>query len=135
MRDTEKEMHLRKARKYQGLLTTYEQLAFAFVCYGCPSLSEIQRFCALCGYEASRIKRALRSLCRKGFVVIHRQGHRRKEHNSYTPIFYTLTEAGSKLFKENYVAVMDFLVNEIVFKCASRGNPKIMNRFMEQRAC
>jgi len=119
----------------ENVISENEWTAFAFACYGCPSFTEIEKFCALCGYRASRIERALRSLCRKGFIVVHRHRHHRKGHGSYTPIFYTLTEAGSELFKKNYVAIMDFLLSQIVFECALQGNPNIMNWFMEQRAC
>jgi DNA-binding PadR family transcriptional regulator len=104
-----------------------EWIAFAFACFGCPSLAEIEKFCALCGYRTSLIERALKSLCRKGFIVVHRHEHRRKGPRDYIPTFYTLTEAGFNLFKKNYVSIMDFLLSRIVFECASQGNADVAN--------
>jgi len=122
------------SKSNESIVSESEWTAFAFVCYGHPSDAEIQKFCALCGYKVGQIERALRSLSKKGLIVIHRHGHRRKGHGLYAPIFYMLTKAGSELFKKNYIVLMDFLASQI-FKCTLRGNSKITNRLMEQRVC
>ena len=90
------------------IATEYEKMAFAFTCYGVPSFSELVQFCHFYECDSAKIFEALVSLSGRRLVKIIIGGS--PCYGLYLPVFFSLTETGTSLFRQNYNAVMNFLV-------------------------
>lgn len=92
-----------------------EKLAFAFACYGYPSLSEVKKFCHVYDLNHTKILKALRSLSRKGLIRIIKGATLHHSPSLYVPIFFELGDAGNRLFQLNRSIIISFLSEPRLF--------------------
>ena len=99
-----------KMKTVRKQMSKCDKIAFAFICYGHPSLTEIKKFSNAYGVDLRGIFEALETLSRRGLIDVNQSLVGCCCASSYSPIFFGLTDTGDDLFQLNYGCIINFLI-------------------------